>query len=80
MATSCSARPCRSLRQSGAGNTPVQVFVKNTTTQPSFLQPFTHPDKDVDVSGQLNSWGFVELGMTQVSPAIPHGCLSQAFA
>ncbi|KAK9785855.1 hypothetical protein WJX73_004640 [Symbiochloris irregularis] len=43
----------------------IEVLVRNTSTVPQFLMPFTDPEKDVDVSGQLASWGGVELGMTQ---------------
>lgn len=47
-----------------------QIFVRNTTTDPSFFMPYTDPRQDVDVSGQMAAWGVVELGLTQVSGSV----------
>ena len=44
----------------------IQVFVKNTTTVPSFRMAFTDPEKDTDVSRQMRQSGVVELGLTQM--------------
>ena len=40
--------------------------MKNTTTVPSFKMAYTDPKKDVDVSGQMEHGGVVELGLTQM--------------
>ena len=44
----------------------IDVFVKNTSTVPSFSMAYTDPQKDVDVSGQMEFGGVVELGLTMM--------------
>ena len=44
----------------------IDVFVKNTTSVPSFLMAYTDPTKDVDVSGQMEYGGVVEVGLTMM--------------
>lgn len=42
------------------------MFVKNTSTVPSFQMAYTDPTKDVDVSGQMEHGGVVEIGLTMM--------------
>lgn len=44
----------------------VEVYVKKTRTVPHVLMPYTNPKQDVDVSGQMETNGHIELGLTQV--------------
>ncbi len=44
----------------------IDVFVKNTSTRPSFQMAYTDPTKDVDVSGQMEHGGVVEIGLTMM--------------
>ncbi|KAL0024793.1 hypothetical protein WJX79_007618 [Trebouxia sp. C0005] len=44
----------------------IDVFVKNTSTVPSFQMAYTDPMKDVDVSGQMEHGGVVEMGLTMM--------------
>ena len=44
----------------------IDVFVKNTSTVPSFQMAYTDPTKDVDVSGQMEHGGVVEIGLTMM--------------
>lgn len=44
----------------------IDVFVKNTSTVPSFQMAYTDPTKDVDVSGQMEHGGVVEVGLTMM--------------
>jgi hypothetical protein len=44
----------------------IDVFVKNTSTVPSFQMAYTDPIKDVDVSGQMEHGGVVEIGLTMM--------------
>ena len=63
----------------------MQVLVRNTSTVPSFLMPFTDPGKDVDVSGQMAIWGEALLAywhcvtlcgsLVRSSSCIQAGCL-----
>ncbi len=45
----------------------MDVRLKQTSTKPSFLMPFTNPDFDVDVSASMVNGGAVEMGLSQVS-------------
>lgn len=49
----------------------VEVRLRPTATQPSFLMAFTDPLLDVDVSGQMAAHGAVEMGLTQARTAAP---------
>lgn len=40
--------------------------MKNTSTVPSFQMAYTDPVKDVDVSGQMEHGGVVEIGLTMM--------------
>lgn len=44
----------------------IDVFVKNTSTVPSFQMAYTDPTRDVDVSGQMEHGGVVEMGLTMM--------------
>lgn len=44
----------------------IDVFVKNTTTVPSFQMAYADPAKDVDVSAQMEYGAVVEIGLTQM--------------
>lgn len=44
----------------------IDVFVKNTSSVPSFQMAYTDPAKDVDVSAQMEYGAVVEIGLTQM--------------
>lgn len=44
----------------------MDVQLKQTSTKPAFLMPYTNPDFDVDVSASMVNGGAVEMGLTQV--------------
>lgn len=44
----------------------IDVYVKNTTSVPSFQMAYTDYVKDVDVSAQMEHNGVVEIGLTQM--------------
>ena len=44
----------------------IDVFVKHTRTVPSYRMAYTDPSKDVDVSGQMEHGGVVEIGLTMM--------------
>ena len=50
----------------------VEVWLKPTSTTPSFLMPFTNAKFDVDVSASMTNGGAVEMGLTQVAVAVNH--------
>lgn len=67
------AQPIKLLR-----NREIEVFVKNTSTVPSFNFAYTDATKDVDVSGQMAFGGVVELGLTQMwYTALRDQCIQQ---
>ena len=56
----------------------IDVFVKDTTSVPSFKMAYTDPKKDVDVSGQMEFGGVVELGLTQMwYTTLRNACIKQ---
>eukprot|EP00884_Botryococcus_braunii_P021704 jgi/Botrbrau1/8217/Bobra.0392s0013.1 len=56
--------PIRPIQQLVARG--LEVYTRQTTTQPSFIMPYTNWKHDVDVSEQLEHMGAVEQGLTQV--------------
>lgn len=54
-------RPIQQLRKRG-----IPVYARITETVPAFWMPYTNPDHDVDVSGQVHHNGAVETGNTQI--------------
>lgn len=44
----------------------IDVYVKSTTSVPSFQMAYTDYVKDVDVSAQMEHTGVVEIGLTQM--------------
>lgn len=44
----------------------IDVYVKNTSSVPSFQMAYTDWVKDVDVSAQMEYGGMVEVGLTQM--------------
>ena len=44
----------------------IDIFVKETTSVPSFQMAYTDYQKDVDVSAQMEHSGVVEVGLTQM--------------
>lgn len=54
----------------------IDIFVKETTSVPSFQMAYTDPAKDVDVSAQMEYGGIVEMGLTQMwSLALKDHCI-----
>ena len=51
--------------------TQVDIRVRATSTQPSFLMAFTDPLLDMDMSGQMASIGAIQMGLAQVRSASP---------
>jgi hypothetical protein len=49
----------------------IDVRLRPTNTVPSFLMPFTDPELDVDVSGQMAGHAAVEMGLTQARSRAP---------
>eukprot|EP00884_Botryococcus_braunii_P021699 jgi/Botrbrau1/8212/Bobra.0392s0010.2 len=56
--------PIRPIQQLVARG--LEVYTRRSTTQPSFLMPYTNWKHDVDVSEQMEHTGAVEQGLTQV--------------
>ena len=63
-------KPIAELRARG-----IEVYVRATATVPSFSMPYTNATHDVDVSGQMQFAGSVELGLTQAAPSTVHEAL-----
>eukprot|EP00884_Botryococcus_braunii_P020612 jgi/Botrbrau1/7234/Bobra.0021s0018.1 len=54
-------KPIEHLRERG-----VEVYIKDTKSDPTFRMPYTDDSKDIDVSKQMHVWGLVEMGLTQM--------------
>ena len=52
--------------------------VTGTTTEPSYLMPYSDPEKDLDVSHQVDLIGMIEGGITQVRGGGQAGCIGGA--
>lgn len=60
-----SGPPIRPVQQLVARG--LEVYTRRTTSQPSFIMPYTNWKHDVDVSEQMEHAGAVEQGLTQVA-------------